>query len=73
MELKDNYHIPQSYVSCMGLIEDYACIGIGYTKYNKYDISSNELSENIGDSHPIRTSCFSPKGDCFAIGTIVKV
>ena len=50
-------------------LEDYACIGNGYTKYNKYDISSYDLSEIIEDSHPIRTSCFSPKGDCLAIGT----
>ena len=50
-------------------LEDYACIGNGYTKYNKYDISSYNLSEIIEDSHPIRTSCFSPKGDCLAIGT----
>ena len=50
-------------------LEDYACIGSGYTKYNKYDISSYELTKIIEDSHPIRTSCFSPKGDCLAIGT----
>ena len=50
-------------------LEDYACIGAGYTKYNKYDISSYDLSKIIEDSHPIRTSCFSPKGDCLAIGT----
>jgi WD40 repeat protein len=50
-------------------LEDYACIGNGYTKYNKYDISSYNLSEIIEDSHPIRTSCFSPKGYCLAIGT----
>ena len=50
-------------------LEDYACIGNGYTKFNKYDISSYDLSEIIEDSHPIRASCFSPKGDCLAIGT----
>ena len=50
-------------------LEDYACIGNGYSKYNKYDISSYDLSKIIEDSHPIRTSCFSPKGDCVAIGT----
>ena len=50
-------------------LEDYACIGSGYTKFNKYDISSYELTKIIEDSHPIRTSCFSPKGDCLAIGT----
>ena len=50
-------------------LEDYACIGNGYTKYSKYDISSLELSKIIGDSNPIRASCFSPKGDCLAIGT----
>ena len=53
-------------------LEDYACIGNGYTKYSKYDISSYDLSEIIEDSHPIRTSCFSPKGDCLAIGTNSK-
>jgi WD40 repeat protein len=53
-------------------LEDYACIGSGYTKYSKYDISSYDLSEIIEDSHPIRTSCFSPKGDCLAIGTNSK-
>ena len=53
-------------------LEDYACIGAGYTKYNKYDISSYELSEVIEDTHPIRTSCFNPKGDCLAIGTNSK-
>ena len=53
-------------------LEDYACIGNGYTKYNKYDISSYDLSKIIEDSHPIRTSCFSPKGDCLAIGTNSK-
>ncbi len=50
-------------------LEDYACIGNGYTKFSKYDISSYDLSKVIEDSHPIRTSCFSPKGDCLAIGT----
>ena len=50
-------------------LEDYACIGNGYTKFSKYDISSYDLSKIIEDSHPIRTSCFSPKGDCLAIGT----
>ena len=50
-------------------LEDYACIGNGYTKFSKYDISSYDLSKVIDDSHPIRTSCFSPKGDCLAIGT----
>ena len=53
-------------------LEDYAYIGSGYTKYGKYDISSYDLSEIIEDSHPIRTSCFSPKGDCLAIGTNSK-
>ena len=53
-------------------MEDYAYIGSGYTKYSKYDISSYDLSEIIEDSHPIRTSCFSPKGDCLAIGTNSK-
>ena len=53
-------------------LEDYACIGSGYTKYSKYDISSYDLSKIIEDSHPIRTSCFSPKGDCLAIGTNSK-
>ena len=52
--------------------EDYASIGNGYTKYSKYDISSFDLSKVIEDSHPIRTSCFSPKGDCLAIGTNSK-
>ena len=50
-------------------LEDYACIGNGYSKFSKYDISSYDLSKVIEDSHPIRTSCFSPKGDCLAIGT----
>ena len=40
-------------------LEDYACIGNGYTKFSKYDISSYDLSKVIEDSHPIRTSCFS--------------
>ena len=53
-------------------LEDYACIGNGYTKFSKYDISSYDLSKVIEDSHPIRTSCFSPKGDCLAIGTNSK-
>ena len=53
-------------------LEDYATIGNGYSKYNKYDISSYDLSQIIEDSHPIRTSCFSPKGDCLAIGTNSK-
>ena len=53
-------------------LEDYACIGNGYTKFSKYDISSYNLSKVIEDSHPIRTSCFSPKGDCLAIGTNSK-
>ena len=53
-------------------LEDYACIGNGYTKFSKYDISSYNLSKIIEDSHPIRTSCFSPKGDCLAIGTNSK-
>ena len=53
-------------------IEDYACIGNGYTTYSKYDISSYDLSKIIEDSHPIRTSCFSPRGDCLAIGTNSK-
>ena len=53
-------------------LEDYAYIGSGYKKYGKYDISSYDLSEIIEDSHPIRTSCFSPKGDCLAIGTNSK-
>ena len=53
-------------------LEDYATIGNGYSKYNKYDISSYDLSQMIEDSHPIRTSCFSPKGDCLAIGTNSK-
>ena len=53
-------------------LEDYACIGSGYTKFNKCDISSCDLSEIMEDSHPIRTSCISPKGDCFAIGTNIK-
>ena len=52
--------------------EDYASIGNGYTKFSKYDISSFDLSKVIDDSHPIRTSCFSPKGDCLAIGTNSK-
>ena len=52
--------------------EDYASIGNGYTKFSKYDISSFDLSKVIEDSHPIRTSCFSPKGDCLAIGTNSK-
>ena len=50
-------------------LEDYACIGNGYNKYNKYEISSYKLIQKVEDSHPIRTSCFSPKGDCLAIGT----
>ena len=53
-------------------LEDYACIGNGYTKFSKYDISSYDLCKVIEDSHPIRTSCFSPKGDCLAIGTNSK-
>ena len=53
-------------------LEDYACIGNGYTKFSKYDISSYDLSKVIEDSHPIRTSCFSQKGDCLAIGTNSK-
>ena len=50
-------------------LEDYACIGNGYNKFNKYEISSYKLIQKVEDSHPIRTSCFSPKGDCLAIGT----
>ena len=53
-------------------LEDYACIGNGYTKFSKYDISSYDLAKVVEDSHPIRTSCFSPKGDCLAIGTNSK-
>ena len=50
-------------------LEDYACIGNGYTKFSKYDISSYDLSKVINDSHPIHTSSFSQKGGCFPIWT----
>ena len=52
--------------------EEYSNIGNGYLKYNNYDICSFTLSKKFEDTHPIRTSCFSPKGDYFAIGTNSK-
>ena len=42
-----------------------------YDYYN-YDITSLALKKVIEDSHPIRCSCFSPKGEYFAIGTNSK-
>ena len=42
-----------------------------YDYYN-YDISTLSLKKVISDTHPIRCCCFSPKGDCFAIGTNSK-
>ena len=42
-----------------------------YDYYN-YDINSLTLKKVISDTHPIRCCCFSPKGDCFAIGTNSK-
>ena len=42
-----------------------------YDYYN-YDITTLFLKKVISDTHPIRCCCFSPKGDCFAIGTNSK-
>lgn len=43
-------------------------------QYEYYDYDINTLSQKkvIQDTNPIRTSCFSPKGDYFAIGTNSK-
>jgi WD40 repeat protein len=41
-------------------------------EYFDYDISTLTEKKVINDSHPIRTSSFSPKGDYFAIGTNSK-
>ena len=42
--------------------------------YDSFDYDITTLAERkvIEDSHPIRTSCFSSKGDYFAIGTNSK-
>ena len=42
-----------------------------YDYYN-YDITTLFLKKVISDTHPIRCCCFSPEGDCFAIGTNSK-
>jgi WD40 repeat protein len=41
-------------------------------EYYDYDITSLLERKVIQDTHPIRTSCFSPKGDFFALGTNSK-
>jgi WD40 repeat protein len=41
-------------------------------EYYDYDITSLLERKVLQDSHPIRTSCFSPKGDFFALGTNSK-
>jgi WD40 repeat protein len=41
-------------------------------EYYDYDITTLSQKKVIQDTNPIRTSCFSPKGDYFAIGTNSK-
>ena len=69
---QDKSNMSNNNITTNNLIEDYSLIGNGYKTYSKYEISSFSLSKIILDSHPIRTSCFSPKGDYFSIGTNSK-
>ena len=69
---QDKSSVSNNNITTNNLMEDYSSIGNGYKTYSKYEISSFSLSKIILDSHPIRTSCFSPKGEYFSIGTNSK-
>ena len=69
---QDKSNLSNNNITTNNIMEDYSLIGNGYKIYSKYEISSFSLSKIILDSHPIRTSCFSPKGDYFSIGTNSK-